>query len=594
MSAQLKKATYWQAIKTILPSIYKATPLFNFLYTLFMIICPVWYVLTAYVMQNLFDTVKSTVEGSIPPQSLVTMLLLAAGVQIMGPVFACLSYSVSYPIKFKVTGYLDQKIHQKAARLAALNYEDPEILDCINKAKSGAENANKLSYLTTLVFYYGTFLLAMGIYLSSLRPLLILALLFIMIPLVIAQLLKGRFFSRFTDESAPLERKMDYYERTIYSREYFKETRLLGIFGFVKELYLDTLALFSKKRWQAAKKTYNLEIFLRLLTLAGYFGVLYLLLDSLLTGYISVGAFAAVFTFTGRFFGEMSWGFHYYLGNVMESIGPIKSYVQFMNLEEQAGQDIDLDYSEGISLENVYFRYPFAKKDAVAGINLSIKPGETIALVGKNGAGKTTLVRLLLGILPPSAGQVRVGKTDLSDVAMQQLYQKTSAVFQKFQKYKMSLQDNVIISDPESQLKPDLLAKALTEADVSLDENFSEGLNTMLSREFEGIDLSGGGWQRVSLARGLYKNSDFIILDEPTSAIDPIEETRLYKKFAKIAKGKIAVIVTHRLGSAKIADRIVVLDDGKIEAVGNHEQLITAGGLYAKMYQEQAKWYAEG
>ena len=591
MVAKLKKVTYWQAVKTILPSMYRATPGFMFLDTLFMIVCPVWYVLTAFVMQNLFDTVKNAVEGSVLPGALITVVLLAAGAHIMGPVFACLSYSVSYPIRFKVTSYLDQKIHQKAARLPAIYYEDPEILDCINKAKAGSENANKMAYLTTLVFYYGTFLLAMGIYLSYLRPLLLLALLFIMIPLVIAQVLKGRFFSRFTDESAPFERKMDYYERAIYHREYFKETRLLGIFSFVKGLYLDTLALFSKKRWQAAKKTYGLEILLRLLTLAGYYGVLYLLLDSLLGGYISVGAFAAVFAFTGQFFGEMSWGCHYYLGNVMESIGPIKSYVQFMLLDEQGGEDLELDYAQGISLKNVSFCYPFASTDAISDVTLEINPGETIAFVGKNGAGKTTLVKLLMGILPPSTGQIRVGKTDLANAARQPLYQKASAVFQKFQKYKMSLQDNVAISDLESELQPQLLAKALDEADVTLDENFSEGINTMLSREFDGIDLSGGQWQRVSLARGLYKSSDFIVLDEPTSAIDPIEETKLYQKFAKISQGKIAVIVTHRLGSAKIADRIVVLEDGKIDAVGSHEQLLDAGGLYAQMYQDQARWY---
>ena len=591
MAAKLKKVTYWQTIKTVLPSFYKATPGLMFLDSLFMVICPIWYVLTVYVMQNLFDAVKGAAEGSAAPQSLIILVVLAAGAQLMCPVFAAASFIVSYPLKFKITGYLNQKIHEKAARLPALCYEDAEILDCINKAKDGAENAIKLSYLTCLFFYYGSYLLAMGIYLSSLRPVLILALLFVMLPLVIAQLLKGHFFNRFTDESAPLQRKMDYYERAIYTPEYFKETRLLGIFSFVKGLYLDTLALFSLKRWQAAKKTYSLEIGLHLLTLAGYFGVLYLLLDSLLGGHISVGAFAAVFAFTGQFFGEMSWGFRYYLGNVMESIGPIKGYVQFMNLAEQPGQDTELDYSQGISIRNISFRYPNTEKDAISGISLEIKSGETIAFVGKNGAGKTTLVRLMMGILPPDSGRIRVGEVALADVAPRKLYQKTSAVFQKYQKYKMSLQDNIIIADLEAGLQPESLEKAMAEADIALDESFEQGLETMLSREFDGIDLSGGQWQRVSLARGLYKNSEVIILDEPTSAIDPIEESRLYKKFAEISQGKIAVIVTHRLGSAKIADRIVVLDEGKIVSIGSHDQLLAADGLYAKMYREQAKWY---
>ena len=591
MEAKLKKVSYWQAIKTILPALYKSTPLLMFIDTILMIICPILYVLTAYVMQNLFDAIKSSVEGSAPMQTLLTMVILAAGAQLICPVVASASFIISYPLKFKTTCYFDQLIHKKAASLPAIYFEDPEILDCINKAKTGSQSAINLSYLTTLVFYYGTFLTAMGIYLSSLRPLLLLALLFVMLPLLAAQILKGRFFSRFTDEAAPLERKMDYYEKAIYSREYFKETRLLGIFSFIKGLYLDTLVLFSKKRWQAAKRTYGLEIGLQLLTLTGYFGVLYLLLNSLLGGYITIGAFAAVFAFTDRFFGEMSWGFHYYLGNVMESIGPIKSYVQFMHLEEQAGQALELDYDQGVFLENVSFRYPHTENDALSDISLTIKPKETIALVGKNGAGKTTLVKLMLGIFSPEKGLIRVGDTVLSDIAKSELHQKTSAVFQKFQKYKMSLKDNIIISDLKSDFAADRLSQALEEADIDLDDNFSEGIDTMLSREFGGIDLSGGQWQRVSLARGLYRRSEFIVLDEPTSAIDPIEETKLYKKFAQISQGKITVIVTHRLGSAKIADRIVVLDDGKIDAIGDHGELLAAGGLYAKMYQEQAKWY---
>jgi len=276
---------------------------------------------------------------------------------------------------------------------------------------------------------------------------------------------------------------------------------------------------------------------------------------------------------------------------MMEGIGAVKSYVQFMQLDEQPGQAIEIDYSRGINLDNVSFSYPLSERDALSSISLVINPGETIAFVGKNGAGKTTLVRLLMGSLPPSEGQIRVGDTSITDVARKELYQKTSAVFQKFQKYKMSLHDNITISDLESDFDSKLLDQALAEADIALDDTFKDGLETMLSREFDGTDLSGGGWQRVSLARGLYRSSELIILDEPTSAIDPIEETKLYKKFAEISQGKIAVIVTHRLGSAKIADRILLMDSGRICELGTHDELMELDGKYAHMYREQAGWY---
>jgi len=293
-----------------------------------------------------------------------------------------------------------------------------------------------------------------------------------------------------------------------------------------------------------------------------------------------------------QIFGELEHALSYYLSNLMENMGSIKSYVKFLNLPEHDGTEKELDYRQGISLRNVSFCYPNTEKDALSNITLDIKPGETLALVGENGAGKTTLVRLLTGILPPTKGEILVGGENLDGIAPASLYAKISGVFQKFQKYKMPLINNVTISDLDSELKNEKVNKVLEQADLQMNGRYEHGLETMLAREFDGIDLSGGEWQRISLARGLYRGSDLIVLDEPTSAIDPIEESKLYRKFIDIASDKIAVIVTHRLGSTKIADRIVVLDKGQIDAIGTHEQLMEDGGLYASMYNSQAKWYA--
>jgi len=550
------------------------------------------FVLAAYTMQLLFDRVHGIVEGRFEPSTLVFFVLFAGGVRLFEQALNAFSYIFGSIRKVHLRRAINQKIHEKAFKIPAINYECAETLDCINKAKNGAENAIFVVIgINALTFFFGGYFIATSIYLYSLRPALIFSLVLVLAPTAFAQYMKGRFYSRFIDESAPLERKMDYYERAIYHREFFKETRLLGIAAFTKELYLETLAIFSLKKWRTAKKTYSLEMGLRLITLAGYYGVLYLLLDSLLGGYISIGAFAAVLALVGQMFGFFQHALGFYGANLMKGMGGVKALVQFLNMEEQKGESIELDFSEGISLSNISFRYPNAEKDAVSDISLDIKPGETLALVGANGAGKTTLVRLLMGILPPDTGEIRVGSTVMANVSREELYKKTSAVFQKFQRYKMSLKDNITISNLTEEISKKHLDKAISEAEINIDEVFSEGLDTVLSREFDGIDLSGGQWQRVSLARGLYRACELIVLDEPTSAIDPIEESKLYKKFAEISKEKIALIVTHRLGSAKIADRIVVLDNGHIDAVGHHQQLMEADGLYAKMYLEQAKWY---
>jgi ATP-binding cassette subfamily B protein len=163
-------------------------------------------------------------------------------------------------------------------------------------------------------------------------------------------------------------------------------------------------------------------------------------------------------------------------------------------------------------------------------------------------------------------------------------------VFQKFQKYKMTLDDNVKISQIKKGKPIDDNALE-TGIDINNADIYPNGIDTMLSREFDGVDLSGGQWQRVALARGFYRDHKLIVLDEPTAAIDPLEETKIYKQFMDIAKDKTAVIITHRMGSAKLADRIVVMDNGRIDDIGTHEELMRRGGLYYEMFTAQSVWY---
>lgn len=224
------------------------------------------------------------------------------------------------------------------------------------------------------------------------------------------------------------------------------------------------------------------------------------------------------------------------------------------------------------------------------GINLTIREGETLAIVGENGSGKSTLTRLLMGLYLPTAGTIEIDGIDMKTISPKTLYRDVSAVFQRYQCYKMTVRDNTQISDEESRKAAE---GVLRQVDFPIaSEKFTEGMETMLGKDFGGIDLSGGQWQRLAIARGLYRVHDLIVLDEPTAAIDPIEEAKIYRKFAEISKDKTAVIVTHRLGSVHMADRIIVMDEGKIVDMGVHEELMEKKGLYYEMYQAQAKWYA--
>jgi len=386
--------------------------------------------------------------------------------------------------------------------------------------------------------------------------------------------IRENLFTKFIDKSASLERKLQYYEAEIYKREHFKETRILGLYPFVKSRFDDTLQIFCDEKWKTQRKSQSIEICLRFVTLLGYFGILILMLDSLMKGYIFVGAFAAIFSSISTMIAFMDDAVRNYLGNMMENFGSLKIYMLFLNLDEEQGEDKEIHIEEGISLQNVAFKYPKVEKYALKNINLNIKKGETFAFVGENGAGKTTLVRILTGILKPTNGDVKYDKVSIFSINKNFRFKNITGVGQKFGKYKMTMRKNVVLSDRQKEISMDKIDYVLNKVDIDTKNNsFSNGIETMLSKEFDGMDISGGQWQIVALARGLYKDSELIVLDEPTSAIDPIEETALYKKFKQLAKGKTAIIVTHKLGSARIADKIVVMKFGEIlENVKNMEQ----------------------
>ena len=261
-------------------------------------------------------------------------------------------------------------------------------------------------------------------------------------------------------------------------------------------------------------------------------------------------------------------------------------------MPEREGMGSQLPEGTGISLRGVSFAYPGAAQKAVDDVTLTISHGETVAVVGENGSGKSTLARLLLGLYLPDGGSVFYGKVNTKDAAAGSLFTHISAEFQKYQRYQMTLRENISISDVSRNAGSAGLDEVCAKAGIDKSGgSFNNGYETMLSREFDGVDLSGGQWQRVAIARSFFRAHRFIVLDEPTPAIDPIEETKIYNRFAEISKGKTALIITHRLGSVKLADRILVMKNGKLVEQGTHAQLMAAEGEYARLYKSQEQWY---
>ncbi len=496
----------------------------------------------------------------------------------------------------KVLGYQSKEIHEKIARLSPVVFEDTGKLDDINKAEAGKENAFWfVCDFTALLTFYIPYFLFMGWYLFSLKPILAVVIVIIFLPTALAQLIRMKAFSGLEDESAPVRREYEHYEACMVSREFFRETRLLGGFSYFKRLYLEALDLMQRLKYKASMKSNLFELSMRILTVAGYVGILFLLFDALMKGEVSVGAFAAVFNSLGMLYSIMEEIICRHISNMAQNMGSIRNYLNFLDLDErECGQDEAPGWGD-IALTDVSFSYPGAEADAIREVSFTLKKGETLAVVGENGSGKSTLVRLIAGLYDPKSGSVMRNGTDTRTLSMRALTARTSAVFQKFQRYQMTLGENIIISDRLRHCGEEELDRVCGMAGVDKEDDvFLRGYDTMLSREFDGVDLSGGQWQRTAIARGFFRDHDLIILDEPTAAIDPYEETRIYNRFAEIARNKSAVIVTHRLGSVKLADRILVMSKGRAVQIGTHEELIAREGEYKRLYEAQEQWYQEG
>ena len=247
----------------------------------------------------------------------------------------------------------------------------------------------------------------------------------------------------------------------------------------------------------------------------------------------------------------------------------------------------------GIEFENVSFQYPGGTEPAVEGLNLKIKDGELMALVGENGAGKSTLVKLLLRFYDPDKGAVKIGGVDLRDMDPDVLRNRIGVLFQDYASYELSVRENVLMGRPGAPTNDELVMEALRDSKSEwLVKKMPNGLDSKVGRLFEGgHDLSGGEWQRLALARIMYRSADIWILDEPTSSLDPEAEAGIFAELKENLKGRIGIVISHRFSTVRIADRIAVVKDGKISEIGSHEELLEAGGTYARLFEIQAAGY---
>lgn len=323
--------------------------------------------------------------------------------------------------------------------------------------------------------------------------------------------------------------------------------------------------------------------------------IISVLLFPLTRGLITPGMFMGLITSTLNLIQMMSWELSDTMNKIAQNLEYCKDLTAFCALSETPGA-LDLPGAgipfESLEFRQVSFRYPGTERDILKDFSLRLERGRHYAFVGINGAGKTTLTKLLTGLYDNYEGEILLNDRELRTYSQADLKAFFSVVYQDFARYQISLEDNIalgnVLQKDQTKIREAAEAMGLGHTIAGL----PRGMETPLGKiKEQGVDLSGGQWQRLVIARALYNPAAVQILDEPTAALDPVAESGIYEIFGKISAGKSTIFITHRLGAARLADEIIVVDGGKVAEQGNHECLLSQKGIYASMYEAQRSWY---
>lgn len=393
------------------------------------------------------------------------------------------------------------------------------------------------------------------------------------------------------------ERQASYFNWMLSRDDHAKEIRIFNLGGIFTERYRALRSLILKERLRLTFKRSLAELTTQCGPIVALFGLYALLAHRALHGLMTVGDLVMFFQAAHRGYS--------YLNQFLASIAGLYENNLFLSnlqdflrltpkiIEPAHPLSIPTPIQRGIILNNISFHYPNSDKIILDGINLTIQAGEHIALVGQNGAGKTTLIKLLCRLYDPTAGAITIDDIDLRNTAVADLRKHIGVVFQDYARYHQTARDNIWFGNIE--LSPDDLrierAAKLAGADEVIGR-LKNGYDTMLGKWFEnGEELSIGEWQKIALARAFLRESQIIVLDEPTSFMDAKAEYEVFERFHRLMKGKTAILISHRLSTVKMVDKIYVLDGGKIVESGTHDELVDHGGKYADLFETQAQYY---
>ena len=521
---------------------------------------------------------------------------------------------------------LGRRLLARSSRLPLLFFDVSETYDRLERAR---DPGRKLGALFSTALHFSKAVVTAVSVASMFAPVSIwisVALLGALAPLVLLEIRQNRMFMAFTYGETPEERRAGYVNRVLTGRSEQKEMRLFGLHAPLTGRWRRMRQVLRDRLLGQRQRQVFVSIPATGFHVAVGVGVAVILAFLLGRRVLTPGRFVALFQGVGdmlRAGGSLGFSSRA-LQACSAEVGYVREFFERPDGSEPEtvaapGTDgksnaavFPRPLRGGLVVDNVHFTYPALASGERApsvlnGVTLRLVPGERVALVGDNGAGKSTLARILLGLYPPTAGRVTADGLDYADIDTDSLGDAVSAAFQDYCRFEFTLGQSIgigTVGGPgdgdaaglwPSSLQPDMsaVADAARRAGVdNLAERLPGGYDTPVGHVLDGGQgLSGGEWQRIAIARAFTREPELLILDEPAAALDPVAEAALYRQFAELLEGRTALLISHRLGSARMADRILVLSQGRIVEDGCHDELVAHGGVYARMWEEQASWY---
>ncbi|HEX9130168.1 MAG TPA: ABC transporter ATP-binding protein [Gemmatimonadaceae bacterium] len=562
-------------------------------------------VTTFWVGKLILDSVIAAKAGHGPLTQVWRYLALELAIVLTGEVLARASSLIESLLGDLFSNAMSVQLMEHAAKLDLAQFEDPEFYDHLERARRQTVGRIALLSLLLSMSQDALTLLTLAGALIAYNPWLLLLLAVAVIPSFLGETHFAALGYSLLFRWTPERRQLDYLRYVGASDKTAKEVQMFGLAPWLTERYRDLSQKFYEENRNLSVRRGVVSALLSILGTIGYYAAYIVILIRAAKGDITIGTL----TFLAASFGrgrDVIQNILLSASNVAEQALYLRDLFVFLEMRptiESApnARPVPAKIQSGFVFENVGFRYPDSERWAVRNVDLVLRPGERVALVGENGAGKTTITKLLARLYDPSEGRITLDGVDLKEYDLVSLRHTIGVIFQDFVRYDMRFDENIGVGEIDSVraeldrnngTPPAISAAAENSLAASLLPRFSKGYQQMLGRRFdEGVDLSGGEWQKIALARAYIRDAQVLILDEPTAALDARAEYEVFLRFSELVAGRMAILISHRFSTVRMADRIIVLRHGKVEEQGSHEELLANGGLYEELFTMQAQGY---